>query len=290
MALRARRCVNERDRVPVGEGSEMDEAWVEAYLARIGLPRPARVDAESLRELQRRHLRAVPFENLSIHLGEDIVLEEKALVEKVVDRRRGGFCYELNGAFGALLSALGYDVTCHAARVFGDDELGPPFDHLCLRVELAEPWLVDVGFGRFSCHPLRLAGRADQADPDGTFRVIESGYGDLDVLQDGRPQYRIETRPRALRDFEATCWWQRTSPKSHFTRSLVCSLPTKTGRISLSDRTLIRTIGEERSEQPLTSDAEVLAAYRDHFGITLDSVPTLRHASLIGSTSSAGAS
>jgi N-hydroxyarylamine O-acetyltransferase len=263
----------------------MDQADVDAYLARIGAARPAVPDAESLRGLQLRHLRTVPFENLSIHRGETIVLAEQALVEKLVHRRRGGFCYELNGAFGALLSALGYRVTLLAARAFAPAEGGTgaagaagvgPFDHLALRVDLGEPWLVDAGFGRFTHHPLRYDLRTDQADPGGTFRITESGSGDLDVTRDGAPEYRIETRPRVLRDFEPTCWWHQTSPRSHFTQSLVCSRLTGTGRVTLTGRTLIETTGAQRHQRELTSDAEVLAAYREHFGIVLDQVPSLR--------------
>ncbi|MEV0403228.1 arylamine N-acetyltransferase [Actinoallomurus sp. NPDC050550] len=251
----------------------MDETRVKAYLARIGAERPARPDAAALRDLHLRHLRTVPFENLAIHLGEDIVLDEEALVAKVVDRNRGGFCYELNGAFGALLSGLGYDVTLLAARVFGDDGLGIPYDHMALRVG---PWLADVGFGSHSHHPLRIDERGDQADPAGVFRIVDTPDGDLDVLQNGRPVYRLETRARTLRDFVAGCWWHRTSPESHFTRSLVCSMLTETGRITLSGRTLTRTVGEERTKRELGDDAEVLAAYRTHFGIELDRVPEVR--------------
>jgi N-hydroxyarylamine O-acetyltransferase len=255
----------------------MEQADVDAYLARIGAARPGQPDAESLRDLQLRHLRTVPFENLSIHRGEPIELAEQALVEKVVGRRRGGFCYELNGAFAALLSALGYRVTLLAARAFGPGgEVGPLFDHLALRVDLAEPWLVDVGFGRFTHHPLRYDLRTDQTDPGGTFRITETAAGDIDVARDGAPEYRLETRPRTLRDFEPTCWWHQTSPKSHFTRSLVCSRLTETGRITLTGRTLIETTGGERDERELAGDAEVLAAYREHFGIELDQVPSLR--------------
>ncbi|MCO5974756.1 arylamine N-acetyltransferase family protein [Actinoallomurus soli] len=251
----------------------MDETRVKAYLARIGADLPARPDDEALRDLHLRHLLAVPFENLAIHLGEDIVLDEDALVAKIVDRRRGGFCYELNGAFGALLSALGYDVTHLAARVLGDDGPGIPYDHLALR---AGPWLVDVGFGDHAHHPLRIDERGEQEDPGGTFRIAETADGDLDVLRDGRPAYRLETRPRRLRDFVAGCWWHRTSPASHFTRSLVCSLLTETGRITLNGRTLIRTVDGERREERLGDDAEVLAAYRAHFGVELDRVPEVR--------------
>lgn len=253
----------------------MDEAVVAAYLDRIGAARPARPDADALRELQLRHLHTVPFENLSIHLGEQIVLDEQALLEKVVTRRRGGFCYELNGGFAALLSALGYEVTLLAARVLTSDGPGPLFDHLVLRVDLAQPWLVDVGFGSFCHHPLRLDLRTDQPDPAGVARVVARDQGDLDVLIDGQGEYRIETRPRVLADFEPTCWWHRTSPKSHFTRSLTCSRLTDTGRVTLSERRLIRTGAGGRNEQLLGDDAAVLAAYRREFGIVLDRVPAL---------------
>ena len=259
----------------------MEQAEVEAYLDRIGVRAPVPVDAESLRDLQVKHLLAVPFENLSIHLGEPIVLDEQALVEKIVDRRRGGFCYELNGAFGALLSALGFGVTRLSARVFGANGLGPPFDHMTLRVQAppaAERWLVDVGFGRFSRYPLRLDSRVEQADPAGIFVLRDGGQGDVDAVQDGTPQYRIEPRPRDLADFAPTCWWQETSPASHFTRSLVCSRLTGTGMVTLAGRTLIRTTAGQRREQALAGDAEVLAAYREHFGIELDRVPELRGA------------
>jgi N-hydroxyarylamine O-acetyltransferase len=254
----------------------VDGAEVDAYLARIGAARPARADAAALRELQLRHLLAVPFENLSIHLGEPIVLEPGALRDKLLRRRRGGFCYELNGAFSELLAALGFQVTLLAARVFGDGDLGPPFDHLALRVDVAGdgPWLADVGFGRHSSYPLRLDTAAEQADPGGTFRVAVTADGDLDVIRDGQPQYRVEPRPRSLGDFGPTCWWQQTSPESHFTRSLVCSLLTERGRVTLSDRTLIHTTGDRREERTLAGDAEVLDAYRSLFGIVLDRLPT----------------
>lgn len=251
----------------------MDASQADAYLSRIGADRPAAPDAAALRDLQLRHLLAVPFENLSIHLGEEIVLTEEALFAKIVGARRGGFCYELNGLFAALLTELGYPVTLLASRVFDKDGvLGPPFDHMALRVEAADPWLVDVGFGRFTHHPLRLDSRADQSDPSGVFRVVDAPDGDLDIFKDGVPEYRLEQRPRELADFDPTCWWQRTSPASHSTRSLVCSLLTPTGRITLSGASLITTEGDERHEQDLEQD-ELLAVYRDSFGVVLERLP-----------------
>lgn len=105
-------------------------------------------------------------------------------------------------------------------------------------------------------------------------RITESPEGDLDVHLRGEPQLRIEQRPRVLADFAPTCWFQQTSPASHFTQSLICSLPTVDGRVTLSDRLLITTAGGERTERELGTDTEVLAAYRDIFGIELDHLPT----------------
>ncbi|WP_333775178.1 arylamine N-acetyltransferase family protein [Streptomyces sp. IBSBF 3136] len=274
----------------------MNSAQADAYLRRLGSARPQRPTTEALRELHLRHLRTVPFENLSIHLGEEIVLEEKRLLDKVVEGRRGGFCYELNGAFGALLTALGFEVRLLAARVHGDGgRLGIPYDHLALRVRTADggDWLADVGFGAHSHWPLAFAERGEQPDPGGVFRLAEAGPddagvlgggeadaaggADLDVVRDGRPQYRLETRPRALGDFAAGAWWHSTSPQSHFTRSLVCSRVTEDGgRITLAGRALTTTAADGRKEtRELGTDEEVLSVYRDRFGIGLDRVPAV---------------
>ncbi|MGX4692279.1 arylamine N-acetyltransferase family protein [Streptomyces sp. JNUCC 63] len=259
----------------------MDAVQVDAYLRRIGAEHPAPPTTAALRELQLRHLKTVPFENLSIHLGEGIVLEEKQLVDKVVGVRRGGFCYELNGAFGALLDALGFGVALLAARVYGEEgRLGIPYDHLALRVRTVDggDWLADVGFGALSHFPLAFGERGEQVEPGGTFRIVEAEAGDLDVVREGQLQYRLEVRPRALGDFLAGAWWHSTSPSSHFTRSLVCSRLTEDGgRITLSGRTLTTTGTDgTREVRDLASDEEVLAVYRDRFGIELASVPVVR--------------
>ncbi|WP_399884902.1 arylamine N-acetyltransferase [Streptomyces sp. BBFR51] len=264
----------------------MDSSQVDAYLRRLGAEYPAGPSTESLRALHLRHLRTVPFENLSVHLGEEIVLEEKRLLDKVVGGGRGGFCYELNGLFGALLAALGYEVTLLAARVYGDGgRLGIPYDHMALLVRTVDGGerLADVGFGAHSHGPLAFGERGEQVDPGGTFRVVEAGpdaagvTGDLDVLRDGRPVYRVEPRPRVLDDFVSGAWWHSTSPRSHFLQSPVCSRLTEDGgRITLSGRRLTTTAADGvREERELDTDEEVLASYRDHFGIDLDRVPAV---------------
>jgi N-hydroxyarylamine O-acetyltransferase len=270
--------------VHLGSTRALDHETVLAYLDRVGVTASVTGDAAGLRTLHRAHQVAVPFENLSIHLAEPVSLDERDLIGKIVHRRRGGFCYELNGAFALLLEALGAQVSRVAARVYGEAGLGPPFDHLALIVRPADgsgPWLADVGFGSHSDYPLLLDARDEQDDPAGRFRLADAGdadagdidAGDIDVLKDGRPQYRIETRERSLADCVPTCWWQQTSPASHFTRSTICSRLTAGGRVSISGRTLIQTEGGTRTEQQLAGDDALLAAYRDHFGVVLSRVP-----------------
>lgn len=247
---------------------------VDRYLQRLGLTERPAVDTATLFDLQLRHLRTVPFENLSIHLGEPLSLAPAALRHKIVDRNRGGFCYELNGAFAGLLAELGYSVTLLAACVFNAGVPGPPLDHLALRVDLEHPWLVDVGFGRFAYRPLRLDLSGEQPDPEGTLSIRPAPDGDLDVFRDGRPQYRLEPKPRRLADFEAMCWYQAHSPDSHFTQSLTCSIVAGDGRATLTgDRLIFTGLDGSRREQALSGEAEVLTAYRDHFGISLSHVP-----------------
>ncbi|MEU1781482.1 arylamine N-acetyltransferase [Streptomyces abikoensis] len=272
-----------------GDNGVMHAADIDAYLRHIDAPRPAAPTLEALRDLQFRHLVAVPFENLSIHLGEEIVLEGGALVDKVVGRRRGGYCYEINGAFAELLTALGYGVTLLAARVMGPDgTFGIPFDHLALLVTTGtgtdggpgrgEEWLVDVGFGRNSHHPLSFTERGDQLDAGGVFRIAETEEGDLDVSKDGAVQYRLERRPRALADFEAGNWWHRTSPLSPFGQSVLCSRLTEDGsRVTISGRTLVTTDAGGRVERTL-AEGEMAAAYQEHFGLELERVPEARGA------------
>ena len=254
----------------------MDRETAAAYLDRIGADPVDALDADALRRLHRAHLLAVPFENLSIHLSEPISLTEPDLADKIIRRRRGGFCYELNGLFALLLESLGATVARVGARVHGDHGFGPPFDHLALIVSPPDgsgPWLADVGFGSHTVYPLHLDQRTDQDDPAGRFSIAVAPGGDLDVLKGGTPQYRVETRERALVDFRPTCWYQQSSPDSHFTQGTICSRLTEHGRVSVAGALLIETRDGQRAERTIEGPQALLAAYREHFGIVLDRAP-----------------
>ena len=247
---------------------------VDAYLERIDYRGSTQATIETLRDLHRAHLLAVPFENLDIHLGREIVLDEGRLVAKIVGERRGGFCYELNGAFAELLREMGFAVTLLSAGVSrGDGSFGPEFDHMLLRVDLDEPWLADVGFGDCFQEPIRLS---DDAQPDGgrMFRLVQDGEYRVLERHDGEiwsAQYRFTLTPRELADFAAMCRFHQTSPDTHFTQSRVCSRSTQDGRISLAADRLIVTEHGQRRELPIDGDAEYAVALRNFFGVVLPS-------------------
>lgn len=273
---------------------------VEAYLKRIRYPGIAipgldvpdaltpdtgRPSAELLRYLHRAHLFTVPFENLDIAMGREIICEEGRFLHKIVDERRGGFCYELNGAFAALLRALGFQVTfLSACPAREDGSIAPEFDHLTLLVDLQEPWLADVGFGDCFTEPLRLETQTKQSQNGRAYRLMSSSKFvenqshesfSLEVLFDGdwKKEYVFTLQPRELRDFAERCKYHQTSPDSHFTRQRICSMATPEGRITLSGSKLIETRGSERREALLLGEQEWHTKLRELFGVVLPSDP-----------------
>jgi N-hydroxyarylamine O-acetyltransferase len=253
------------------------------YLERISFSSAVSLDApqpspQLLRALHEAHMLAIPFENLSIHLGEPITLGDEALYDKVVRRRRGGFCYELNGLFAWLLRRLGFTVTLLSAGVAQPDGgFTPEFDHMALLVHQVggDDWLADVGFGDSFRRPLRMRPDIEQDGRDGHryrmhFAITEASW----LMQrlgetDWESQYRFSLQPHVMADFADRCHFQQTSPDSHFTRKRVCSLALPDGRITLSDLRLITTVHGARDERDLASEDEYREVLAERFGITL---------------------
>jgi N-hydroxyarylamine O-acetyltransferase len=244
-----------------------------AYLERINYHGSTDPSPETLRALQLAHLQTVPFENLSIHAGEPIVLDDSALFKKIVERRRGGFCYECNGLFAALLRTLSFDVTMLSAEVANaNGGFSQPFDHMTLLVRESQRWLVDVGFGDSFLEPLLLDERGEQVQGKRAYKIVdEAGYLVL-KQRDGNtwtPQYRFTLQPYEYKDFAGMCHYHQTSPESHFTQKRVCSRATNSGRITLSEMRLIETKDDGRHERMLENQEEYAAALQQHFGIVM---------------------
>jgi N-hydroxyarylamine O-acetyltransferase len=188
----------------------------------------------------------VPFENLGIHMGEPVSLDLAALYDKIVRRRRGGFCYELNGLFAELLRRLGYRVTLLSAGVAKDaGGFGPEFDHLLLLVELDRRLLVDVGFGENFHTPLDLDTAGPQVQCGKVYRILRRGRYRILQERSGAARwtnsYRFTLKPRTLADFSGMCRYHSTDSRSSFVRKRVCSLATPLVRRTLSGKELIET-------------------------------------------------
>lgn len=248
-----------------------------AYLERINYHGSLAPTADTLRDLQVAHLLAVPFENLSIHARQPIILEDNALFTKIVENRRGGFCYEANGLFAALLRALGFDVRMLSAGVANaEGEFGPDFDHMTLMVSLEQRWLVDVGFGDSFREPLLLDERGVQVQGHNAYRIVPDGAhlilthrAESDEWKD---QYRFTLQPHVYADYAGMCRYHQTSPQSHFTKARICSRATHEGRITLSEMRFITTSQNGgRQERTLTSEEEYAAILREQFGVVMTS-------------------
>jgi N-hydroxyarylamine O-acetyltransferase len=245
----------------------------ESYLSRIGLDaaRVRTADLETLERLQRAHVTTVPFETLSITGdpfgpldGEGVSLVLPDLYEKIVERRRGGYCFELNGLFGWLLGELGFDADRIAARVVGSDgEPGTPAGHHANLVSLDRTFLVDVGFGppQFR-RPIPLDGTTLSDDVGVEWRVVESDRPDADYEAQSRTpdedewsdRYVLDASPRKLTYFEATCDYFSTAPESAFTGDPIVHVGTDRGHKKLSPETLTRVERGEKREREVGED------------------------------------
>jgi N-hydroxyarylamine O-acetyltransferase len=231
---------------------------ISGYLKRINYNGIVYRDLATLRELQYNHVFAIPFETLDIHNQIPILLQINFLYQKVIQDRRGGYCYELNVLFHNLLTLCGFDVSMIAGRLHhGNNKYGREFEHMALLVELhGRKWLVDVGYGDFSLTPLAIMPGEIQSDGRNYYQIIDpvvlDGRQYLGVAkwsaskQDFKIDYVFTLTPRILADFHYMNEYHQTSPESHFRRSLICTLPTREGRISLINNKLIRTENGKR--------------------------------------------
>jgi N-hydroxyarylamine O-acetyltransferase len=244
------------------------------YLQRIGVDHTSiRADVESLRLLQRQHLLNVPFENLDIHWKRPIILDTDKFFSKIVEDRRGGYCYELNGLFNQLLRGLGFRTHLVSGQVYGGENgYSPEFDHMGIVVMVGnEEYLADVGFGDFTFEPLKIDLYEEQTDREGTFIVRPTEHGALEIqkLTDGKwtPELLFNRTPRELNEFSERNEFQQHSPDSHFTRKKICSIVTEKGRKTLTADKFIVSNNAERVEAAVGSPERFDELLKQEFGI-----------------------
>jgi len=239
---------------------------MDAYLRRLGVDADLTPSWPLLCDLVTRHVYRVPFENLDIINELRPELSTAGVLHKLAIRRRGGFCYELNEAFRALLTHLGFEVRRIEARVWSEprQKFGAPFDHLALVVSLPEgEYLTDVGFGDNNRTPLRLP--ADTVtDISGAYTLKQTSNEIWLLSRSDDPLYEMTLTEQPLLAFAAMYRHHQTSPDSVFTKGLICTRATPTGRTTLSREHLIAVDRANRTESVMPDRDQALLR---HFGI-----------------------
>lgn len=250
---------------------------LDAYFARIGYRGPRAATLDVLRELHCLHPFAIPFENLDPLAGRRVSVKLPDIVEKLVARRRGGYCFEHNTLFAHVLMQLGFAVTPLAARVLYGQAPGAstPRTHMLLRVQAeGDAWLVDVGFGGTTvCTPLSFWTEAVQPTPHEPMRIAALSAHERKLeLFDGETWvdlYRFETTPAEWCDYEVANWYTSASPESFFTFSLIACIAHEGGRATLFNERFSERDAQGRvtGERSLASGAELERCLRERFGI-----------------------
>ena len=250
---------------------------IQAYLNRIGCATISKPGFPALRHLQKQHLLHIPFENLDIHYGIPIRLDTENIFQKIIHRKRGGFCYELNELFLQLLRASGFTARRISARVYDGKkgQFGPEYDHLAVIVLVdGTEYLADVGFGEFAFAPLRTEYGVVQQDARGAFVIRPGNKGEFIVnIKDNAghevPKYIFENIPREYSEFSGMCRYHQTSSESPFTRNKLISVPTENGRITLTGNKLTIKKNGDINEIPITDESGFDQKLEELFGIVV---------------------
>ncbi|MBN3815427.1 arylamine N-acetyltransferase [Paraburkholderia sp. Se-20369] len=207
-----------------------EAAFLTRYFDRIGYHGPVEPTLDVLKQLHLLHPQSIPFENIAPYTGERVSLDLDTISEKLITRRRGGYCFEHNTLFLAVLRQIGFQATPLIARVRWQvpAEVETGLTHMLLRVELdGRSWFVDVAFGSTTqTAPLEFLLDVPQATPHGVFRIVRAG-NELGLAFQTRTEwqtvYRYTLAPAVEMDFEIGNWYTSTHPKSVFLNSLLVS-------------------------------------------------------------------
>ncbi|KQX19279.1 MULTISPECIES: arylamine N-acetyltransferase family protein [unclassified Sphingomonas] len=254
---------------------------LDAYLARIALKDAPAADANGLAAVQRAHRLTIPFENLDVRLGRGISLDPAHVFDKLVHRRRGGYCFEQNGLFLQALHALGFEARPLLARVWllANDGV-PPRTHTLNLVRIdGRDWIADAGFGGSYTPPMILADGSEVVSPDGAaFRLSRSeDHGWMlerqgDPTGDWHAQYSFTLAPVAPIDLEMSNHWTSTRPDTRFTTLSVVSICLPTGFAALTGTHYDRRTGTQQVEAEIESAKAYRLRLNFVFGIVLDEV------------------
>ena len=250
---------------------------LKAYLNRVGFSGAASPTIDTLQQLHLRHAQAIPFENLNPLLGWPVHLDSASLQEKLVQQRRGGYCYEQNLLFKHALESIGFKVTGLAARVVWNMPADAvlPRTHMLVRIDLdGQPYIGDVGFGGLTLTaPLLLEAGIEQFTPHESFRLIRDGEEFImqaNLAGAWKPLYRFELQEQLLPDYEMANWYVSRHPQSRFVNGLIAARPAHDRRYALANNEFSEHYVDGRTERrKLESVGEIRRVLEGPFGLTL---------------------
>ncbi len=250
---------------------------LDAYFNRIGYSGPRAPTLETLKALHYAQALSIPFENLDVLAKRPIQLDLASLQKKLVADRRGGYCFEVNALFAAVLGELGFDVTTLIGRVrwMAPNEVDTARSHMLMRVELPEgPFLADVGFGGLTMTgPIRFEIATEQQTPHEPRRLLAHEDGlelQAQIAGNWTPIYRFTQEPYRRSDYEVANWYTSTHPSSIFVQFLMAGRPQQGRWLSLFNREFkIRGLDGKAETRVLDSADEIADVLDAHFGISL---------------------
>ena len=250
---------------------------LDAYFERIGFTGQPSVDLNTLINLQRQHLFSIPYENLDVQLGRLPDLDINRIYAKIVEQRRGGWCYEMNGMLQWALEQIGFDVMRISGGVLraerGDDALG---NHLVLCVQLEEPWIVDVGLGDGPIGPYPLKSHA--AEQQGfcyQLEQVEDYWRFRNHPASSAGSFDFYYRQADENLFVEKCHWLSTATDSPFVQNLVCQLAVPGGYDTQVGRVAKRITSAGKQEHLINSADELVESLLQRFGLDVPAAATL---------------
>jgi N-hydroxyarylamine O-acetyltransferase len=252
---------------------------LQAYLDRIGYAGPVRPDLATLRALHRAHLQAIPYENLDVQLGRPLTPDPAAAYDKIVRRRRGGWCYEMNGLFGWALDQVGFSVMRMAGaamrEVRGDSAIG---NHLVLHVEIdGKPWIADVGFGDGIPEPFPLKASALSCDGfDFRLEAMDEGWWRFHNHEfGGAKSFDFRAEPADPDLLAEKCAWLQAWEESTFRLNLIAQRWRGDEILQLLGRCVRHIRPGDRRERTIGSADELVAVLREEFTLDVPEVAEL---------------